>query len=107
MKKLLLILVCLSTTVNYSNSKEHLSKSLFSYVDPLPGSNYINKQTCITFRPAEALDDASLFRKNSIKISGNNNTNYSYTIKKSASSNTYIIQPANPFNAGERITVSF
>ncbi|MEO8512565.1 MAG: aryl-sulfate sulfotransferase [Ignavibacteria bacterium] len=107
MKKILLLLVCFLATAVFTNSKDLSSNGLFSYIDPLPGAELINKQTSITFRTSEPLNDESLFRLNAINISGSIHQNYDFTITKLSSSNTYIIKPELNFINGEKVTVSF
>ena len=79
----------------------------FDYLDPLPGSKYINEETTIIIRPKPDINISSLSQTGAIKILTNNIIENSFSYKISDGGRVVILKTINNFRAPDSIYVYF
>lgn len=82
-------------------------KDFFKYLDPVPGANYVKKQSNIIISFKHEVNKNNLFSENAIKITGSSGNRYSYQIFATGEKDKYLIKTINEFTPGEKITVTF
>ena len=83
-----------------------LLKAQFSYLNPVPNSQYQNPQTNIILKNGALIDRASVADKNLVEISGSVSGKHDWTARLSDDNKTVIIKPKTIFNYSETVTVT-
>ena len=94
-KALLVIFACISFSTCYAQ---------FTYISPVPGSKFNNKESGIILRTGKEVTASSL-RPVLFSITGSVSGKHEASIKLAADHVTIWIQPLLPFSAGETVTV--
>ena len=77
----------------------------FKYVSPKPDSKLLSRETNIIFSLPEFINESSLTKQNLIKVTGSISGKHSGDLILSDDERTIVFNPANPFAAGETVTV--
>ncbi len=78
----------------------------FSYLNPVPGSKYHNRETTLAIRNGDFIDEASIRKSGWITITGSVSGTHSYTSRLSDDGKTIVVKPLNIFDFGETVSVS-
>ncbi len=108
MKIFFRFLICsFALIISVNTSPVIAGEDFLSYVDPVPGAEYVNSKTTIIFRTSKPLDRSSLKKSGSVRIYGSIKGVYEFTFTECREENTYIIKPSQNFSYGEEVTVDF
>jgi hypothetical protein len=77
----------------------------FSYINPLPGSQYHNPATTILLKNSSTVDRLAVSNSSFVEISGSVSGQHSWKARLSDDNQTVIVKPDEPFAYGETVTV--
>src|SRR5258706_9813218 len=100
-KSILLIVFYLIQSSLFSN----IIPACISYLDPLPGANYVEPGTSIIIKPVSAI--GSFQKEFILKVNGSKSGIHECKVIISDDNETLIYKPITKFSPGENITVSF
>jgi hypothetical protein len=82
-------------------------KNYFKNLDPVPGAEFINRETSVIINPNELVDKKSLNNFDAFTISGSLSGEKNYRLIICEANRTYILKPFSPFILGETVTIRF
>ncbi len=88
------------------SSSSEIARAQFTYINPLPGSKYHNRETTLAIKNGSLIDESTVQKRGWIEINGSSSGAHQWSARLSDDGKTIIVKPEILFDFSETVSVN-